>query len=503
MSAQSVLNLEPVLVSDLETSPLTVRSAAPAPAAPAIARSASPTPSLTLPEPAALASPSVAASRSAANNPVTSSVSLASISFANGNSMSNAHSIGTLVASDAAAGTVHGRSLTGRVREGDAIDYIRFNAQQHFSLDAMLSNLQANADLRLIRDVNNNGRVDAGDAILGSFKSGTQSEVVSVNGLGAGTYFLEVKNVNGSDTSYSLNISARAGIPGEIPGGLSGDTPSQAIPITGQLNGIRSFLGNVNSSNDPVDIYRFTINQAVTFASILSGLTSDANLILYADTNKNRVLESSEVVAISARPGNTTEAFSKEVLTPGDYYLQINRPSSLTGGTNYRLDLNATPFETATVTLDIHEIKALAQFDTHVPWTNWKQADFFGTVKINGQTHRFGTIQDRDRITDLKFTQTISSSQQLIDVEIEVFDEDGLIDDAADIAPELGAIGIKFQYDVVAQRGVGISGFSRSFVEGERVPLRGTNGDLTLPNSIVNNTHAAEINFSINYTPIL
>lgn len=81
----------------------------------------------------------------------------------------------------------------------------------HFNLDtndvaftASLTGLSADADIRLIKDFNGNGVVDAGEQIARSAFSGTYSEEINAN-LDAGDYYVQVFQYSGN-TSYNLSL---------------------------------------------------------------------------------------------------------------------------------------------------------------------------------------------------------------------------------------------------------------------------------------------------------
>ncbi|MBD2213133.1 pre-peptidase C-terminal domain-containing protein [Nostoc linckia FACHB-104] len=84
------------------------------------------------------------------------------------------------------------------------------------NISATLSNLTANADMRLIYDANNNGLIDTGEVIATSANSGTTSESFNLSNLVAGNYYIDVFASNyldslGNkllvDTGYKLNFN--------------------------------------------------------------------------------------------------------------------------------------------------------------------------------------------------------------------------------------------------------------------------------------------------------
>ncbi|QIR37396.1 hypothetical protein HCG51_12210 [Tolypothrix sp. PCC 7910] len=84
------------------------------------------------------------------------------------------------------------------------------------TISVTLSNLTANADMRLIYDANNNGLIDAGEVIATSANTGNTSESFNLSNLAAGNYYIDVFASNyldslGNkilvDTGYKLNFN--------------------------------------------------------------------------------------------------------------------------------------------------------------------------------------------------------------------------------------------------------------------------------------------------------
>ncbi|MCP2730063.1 S8 family serine peptidase [Limnofasciculus baicalensis] len=100
-------------------------------------------------------------------------------------------------------------SLPGSIGyNGDQNDFLRFGvANNRTNVNLTLGGLSADADLELIRDWNNNGRVDAGEVIGQSLNSGTSVDSVS-RILDSGDYFVRVlPGTPSARTSYNLKLS--------------------------------------------------------------------------------------------------------------------------------------------------------------------------------------------------------------------------------------------------------------------------------------------------------
>jgi hypothetical protein len=104
-------------------------------------------------------------------------------------------------------GTLSGfRSFSDRVDTTDTADVFRFAIGGTRNVNLILTGMSADADLRLIRDVNSNGLVDSGDEIVRSIRGGSSPEWIS-RSLGGGTYFAQVYQWSGN-TNYNLRLFA-------------------------------------------------------------------------------------------------------------------------------------------------------------------------------------------------------------------------------------------------------------------------------------------------------
>jgi len=230
------------------------------------------------------------------------------------NTLSTAYDIGTLNGD---------RSFVGYVGSDDTQDIYRFTLGTTSNFNLSLAGLSADADVYVIRDSNNNGILDPGETIALSANVGTLPESINLQGLGAGNYFVEVRQFNGN-TNYTLNMTATPGL-GQAT--ESNNTLSTAYNV-GTLTGDRSFVGYVGS-DDTQDIYHFTLGTTSNFSLSLLGLSADADVYIF---NSNRT-----VIGSSTNVGTTSESLSG-TLAAGDYYIEVLQYS---GNTNYLLNFSA------------------------------------------------------------------------------------------------------------------------------------------------------------------
>jgi hypothetical protein len=243
------------------------------------------------------------------------------IFFDPGDTLGTARSWGSL------SGTFQANQSVG---DTDLADIYKFSIGAG-NLNASLTGMTADADLRLIRDMNSNGSIDYGEILSSSTRGGTQDETINFAGLEAGDYYLQVSRYTGN-TSYQLKASNTA------PNNLLGVETD-----AGLLNGTKIYSGTISNSNTS-DVYRFSVeNTNYWFGSIpknmnisLSGLNSDTDIRLIQDANHNGIVDSSDVLKGSYR-GSTQAELITQVLSTGSYFLQVNQYS---GTSNYHLGLS-------------------------------------------------------------------------------------------------------------------------------------------------------------------
>lgn len=238
---------------------------------------------------------------------------------------------------------------TGTISNTNASDTYHFDnpfISSNYRLS--LGGLSSDVDIRVVRDANSNGIVDLGDTISASLRTGSANEEINLQGLGTGGYFIQVyQGSPSSTTAYSLTIQNQPGT------GLStepNDTIDQAYNVS-FLNGSRHFNGAFNGqtglagvTGDTQDFYRFSLGTTSDFSLSVTGMTSNTNVEVIRDANRNGVIDIGEVVALSTSPGTNAEAILMQGLGAGDYIVRVYQDTSNTlTNTNYSLSLQATP----------------------------------------------------------------------------------------------------------------------------------------------------------------
>ena len=118
------------------------------------------------------------------------------------------------------------QTLNDRLGGSNRADTFRFSLSEPMRFGLKGSSSGQSAQVQLISDLNQNGRVDRGE-VLKSFslrKGKSQQGSLSLDTLAAGTYFVQVTGGKGA-TSYSLSLES-AQNPGNAPSGAPSGTPS-------------------------------------------------------------------------------------------------------------------------------------------------------------------------------------------------------------------------------------------------------------------------------------
>ncbi|PZV07728.1 MAG: hypothetical protein DCF22_21550 [Leptolyngbya sp.] len=218
------------------------------------------------------------------------------------------------------------RTFSNFVGDTDLNDYLRFSLSSASNLTVSLTNLQADADLRLLNS--------SGQVLQTSANFGADDESINTQ-LAAGVYYLRITPYGDAITNYTLGI---AGSGGNVPD--PGTTLSTAFDLGGYNYISHSKSGSVNRFDDPADLYRFELNDTSDVNLLLTELTADADVEIL--NNLGAVLASSD------RSGIADDAISS-TLPAGTYFVRI---TPFDGGTiDYRLNLGISLDDNAGDTL--------------------------------------------------------------------------------------------------------------------------------------------------------
>lgn len=242
-----------------------------------------------------------------------------------GNTLATAKNLGT------SKGLSHVDDYVGSIDSGD---FYKFTAAGSGLVGAALvSEFGGDADLALIRDANNNGKVDSNE-ILATGKLTSSGAKELTKSITPGNYFLRVTPRGPAEVDkYIMSFQTD----------YAGSTPKSARNV-GSLSGTKNFddwasgpFGGAIS--DTSDVYKFSLSKTRNFSAKMIGTLDgeDLDLQLFRDKNNDGVLSSNELVASSHNLNSPNEQIKKS-LSAATYFLRV---VGVNGETNYHLTLNA------------------------------------------------------------------------------------------------------------------------------------------------------------------
>lgn len=210
-------------------------------------------------------------------------------------------------------GTLYGQvQKTDSVGSSDVYDYYKVNMAYTGKLTARLTNLTANANLRIIKDANNNGIIDAGEVKGTSANAGTTNEQLILAPIGPGKFFVEVKRIAGTP-QYKLTVKTD----------YAGQTFAGAHTL-GTFTGTKTRKDRVDSE-DPVDFYKIVLTSTKIISANMTG-TGDAHLELSKDFDNDGVYDDGQdFYHRSNNPGTSNENLGSFTLGAGTYFIRVFR----------------------------------------------------------------------------------------------------------------------------------------------------------------------------------
>jgi hypothetical protein len=240
------------------------------------------------------------------------------------NNMSLARSFGALIGETPYLNDGFGISA------GDFSDYFKFQmtAAGQISASAFLNSYYSRGTtkptLSIVRDTNNNQRLDAGETIT-PFAVGS----LTANLL-AGTYFLHASGT-GEQAAYYVRMVAD----------YAGNTLATAKPlatISGATPPNQTFKDYIEQSfdvsSDVNDFYSFNLSSSYQVTLSTTGVAGeDLALSLIKDVNNNNAIDPGDILTTSNVLNSPTENLSR-ALTAGKYFVRVQ---GINGSTNYAL----------------------------------------------------------------------------------------------------------------------------------------------------------------------
>jgi Calpain family cysteine protease len=177
------------------------------------------------------------------------------------------------------------RVFRGAIDNSNTADVFAFSlSATSNTFNLTLSGLSNDADVRLIRDDNNNGHIDVGEIFITSALAQNQAEMIQ-QGLTAGNYLVEVFQFNG-DTNYHLSVSTGDWYSTNLSdAGIIGETRFYAADGALNRTEMMSILGETKddgavSAAEVTDLRRVLSSLGYMMPDSVQNLT---NKVLYGD----------------------------------------------------------------------------------------------------------------------------------------------------------------------------------------------------------------------------
>ncbi|MCB8884145.1 pre-peptidase C-terminal domain-containing protein, partial [Acidisoma cellulosilytica] len=220
-----------------------------------------------------------------------------------------------------AALTTLAKTVAGWVSSADTDDYYKFTLSSLSTVAFRLSGLNASDDAYLTL-------YNAAGTAIGSSALGTKLDPASlVQNLASGTYYVDVSDVYGTGTGYSLLAT-----PTTLPN-AAGTTLAAATTL-GSLTTAAVSQSDWVGNAAPDDYYSFTLNAASAVSLNLTGLNLYGTVTLLDGAGN-------QISAVSY-PGQTLTELATN-LNAGTYYIHVND----TTDTTYTVAASATALPAA------------------------------------------------------------------------------------------------------------------------------------------------------------
>lgn len=206
----------------------------------------------------------------------------------------------------------------------DRTDVFEFDIRNRRSIGLHLHGMNGDADIRLFRDTNRNGRLDRFDRQVATSRlGGTRNDTIDFNAT-AGTYFAQVERFSGPTfLRYSLDLAATYDV--------------------GRL-GTRTISRNRYSvtPSDSTDVFEFDATRSSNVNVSLNNISRGDNVDLrvFRDSNNNGVFDADDRLVASSRNGGNRDEVVNFFASRGTYFAQASRSFPSRGSALYDIDIS-------------------------------------------------------------------------------------------------------------------------------------------------------------------
>lgn len=177
--------------------------------------------------------------------------------------------------------------VAGFVGSSDRNDYYRITSAGVATMTVSLTGMTSDADVQVLNS--------SGTVIGGSYAAGSANDTITLSNVQAGNYYVRVYQYAG-DTNYSLAVTQTGVLATDTDatqatatrigtGNLAGNTTTT---VTGNIGRAARPVGTSDTDGiDAADFHYFTLAANSRVEVSLTGMTADADVLLYRDANND------------------------------------------------------------------------------------------------------------------------------------------------------------------------------------------------------------------------
>ncbi|MEJ7593503.1 MAG: hypothetical protein WKF77_18335 [Planctomycetaceae bacterium] len=248
-----------------------------------------------------------------------------------------------------------------------------FHEREYFDtprdLSVTLNGLNADADLELSYDLNEDGILGIDEVLFDSISAGNAAEAIDAMQLQTGVYYVRVLKRAG-DTSFNLTLEVT---PLAVPPDNAANTTRGSAELGTLASSVNrtDFIGEVDTD----DYYRFRLTGVSDVDLSVTGLnTGDVYLTIGRDVTGDDILQFDEMIRFSDVEGDASESLQMVRLPAGEYFLRVSRVS---GNSTYQLQASASA---STIPTDQAGDTVATAFDLGTLTAAVTRSDFVGSI---------------------------------------------------------------------------------------------------------------------------
>ena len=227
------------------------------------------------------------------------------------------------------------QTLSNLVGTFDLSDVYKFTLLEDSEFNADFSELNGEAGMQLLQDVNENGLIDFEDFVASSYNFNGESPEIDTL-LPAGDYFVQVDFFGGFGIPFLESPSPLT--PPPVFDDLGGNRFEDALEL-GELSD-RLTVNEFVDNTDPVDLYEFSVSERSNVDIALAVPEAEfVRFSLMEDANGNGEVDPEDIIVSSSSVGIVQPIIEAE-LSAGNYFVQVEYVEA---PSEYSLSLDAEP----------------------------------------------------------------------------------------------------------------------------------------------------------------